>query len=435
MLVLNGKSPLYSRLSTALHEFFTPHKLSQRKGTVATSPNPRYKRYVIRWDNNMRSFSHFLRLTQINREKKKMVWWIAPTSFAAVGTGLLLAAVLTSGSTATAVYILLSMDIGFSLLSILVQILLRRSFRAKHAQEDSKDEESGTGWWSYQNNRDDKSEPTGWTPYQQNKMKQTDEKLRPSSVTIIIIMVPSILFLLLLFLRLVVGEDHFQGDAKELDFGPLDGIEGAEPNIAFGENNMSAIWHVLQGTFAALLAFPATSRLLISMCCGRCDRIILGFTELGSAALTFYPGYYLILYFFKDDENFATSSYVSNAFEWASGFSMGMTAGFFLSALVQRNLLANGDTYESKHGKKRIMVCYGPIKILHIMFGTLMMFTLFASGVLLGTTWNTCIGDATDCVNYSTNKEAADLVVSLCVVVPTVILFAVVLREKFRAAR
>lgn len=384
----------------------------------------------------------------------KMMFWLAPSCFAATASGLLLAALLTPGSTSTAVYIVLPVIIGMSVLALWLQNLLR----SKHRKESDEEDPESNGLF---------------------KVELSDAILRTSSVTIVIIMAPSVSFFILLLLRLTVGEDHFDGDASMLDFGPLHGIEGGEPNIAFEKGSFSSFLNSLQGGFAAVCAFPAVSRIFAGLLGGHFRRTILAVTFLCSAVMTLDPSFYIIRYFFEDDESFATSSFVSSSFEWAVGYCLGMSVGFVTTALVQRQMLLYMDTsdkneirnayhpnfddygydpYDRHLGNSRYpsfyesddedypisdekmskiedprIPCNCLIKTVHVFFGLFMIFTTFATAILFGYTWNTCDGGSTDCVNYSTNEEYATLIGSLLSLIPSAIIGIAAWREKSRS--
>jgi hypothetical protein len=211
------------------------------------------------------------------------------------------------------------------------------------------------------------------------------------------IFVPSLSLLMIMFLRLVAGQKHFQTFPPNIDFGPKYGLvyadDGAavETNIAF-DPEFNTVTHCLQGVFAAILAFVGA---LMSQSGRRWHWIV----SMIASALTIYPIYNFVKRVIKSHETFATSSFSNNGMEWAFGFWGGLACGqcvyyYFLTRRqsatdgpIKSNLLegeAGGDNKQTKLTTPRI------ITILRSLLAGALWITVYGSAVLYGYTWNNC---------------------------------------------
>ncbi|KAL7577333.1 hypothetical protein ACA910_002070 [Epithemia clementina (nom. ined.)] len=256
--------------------------------------------------------------------------------------------------------------------------------------------------------------------------------------------------------------------------------EPAEKSIAFVvEFNTYA--HSAQGFFSALLAFPVISSFFIR---NKPSRWVFLWTVwknivlLAPWALSLYPSYNLVKRFAKARQAFAGSSFGNNGFEWSAGFVLGLAVGGFITAVAlflfivraqqddesdseddgeeeeaqsnwcwntgnnnSRNSNRHQDNNnnkpesESTNGEKVVLVQENKpfilVKMLQVLLGVVLLFTVFAASVLFADTWHGCLDDSPDdCVNYSDDGSIAGPgLQATFVAIPSVILLGASLLE------
>lgn len=254
--------------------------------------------------------------------------------------------------------------------------------------------------------------------------------INPSSVWKWGFYAPSVALSIMLVIRLFRGEPVWLGNPKALDFGWKYGIitgVDAEKNTAF-TLEFNSYGHAMQGFFAALLATPVVQRGLLHLTRGRFTWLV----QLAPFPLTIYPTYNLIKRFVKSRKAFAGSSFANNGFEWAAGFILGLALGQLITAIrsvlflfYARSVKPNSKPSSSKDVEKNqkgfeedeeipsddedeLFETSCTVGMLQRMFGLLLLFTVFAAGVLYGTTWYSCL-EGTKCLNalygYDANGE------------------------------
>ena len=207
---------------------------------------------------------------------------------------------------------------------------------------------------------------------------------------------------------------------------------------------MNSYGHSLQGFFASFLATPVVLKRLGNFGGGR----FKGLFQLAPFALTTYPTYNLIKRFIKTRHAFAGSSFANNGLEWTSGFVLGLAVGQLITAITSclflfwfRRVRASTtetdceksqetDEEETKQATydSKVFEASCVIKMLQSFLGVLLVFTVYAAGVLYGLTWYSCLEDTT-CVNAEFAPESdgdgtpiAVGVMTTMLVVPTIIM-------------
>lgn len=181
--------------------------------------------------------------------------------------------------------------------------------------------------------------------------------MRPTR-PIIVLFYSSIVTLILILMIRLFAIDHFGGKPDLLDYGPKVSKNGktSPTNAALEEFNFDTFAHVLQGTLATFLSYPAVSGFL-SKLATRVRKYItqpkyvldekrilflppcfftLNFIRLLQSCLTYYPCYSMVKRLRYT--SFAQSSHLNNATEWTIGCILGVSLGSLASALVQRKL-------------------------------------------------------------------------------------------------
>jgi hypothetical protein len=259
---------------------------------------------------------------------------------------------------------------------------------------------------------------------------------------------PSLALCVMLLIRLFHGASVFLGDPSALDFGWKYGIEDgdeAEKNISFTVE-LNSYGHAMQGFFASLLATPVVLKWLVKVSGGR----FKGLFQVAPFALTIYPTYNLIKRFVKSRDAFAGSSFANNGFEWATGFILGLAVGQFITSITSCLFLlffrkvnpesfaadeegqeTEDDEEKDESSDSRVFETSWLVKFLQSSIGLLLVFTVYAAGVLYGLTWYSCLEDTT-CVNADFAPETdgdktpiAVGVMAAMMVVPTVFMVAV----------
>lgn len=248
------------------------------------------------------------------------------------------------------------------------------------------------------------------------------------------LLLPAVALMVMLLIRLFSGASVFLGDPKSLDFGWKHGIdegEEAEKSISFTPE-FNSYGHAIQGLFAALLSTPVVMGGLIRLTRGKCKSLLL----LVPYALAIYPIYNLIKRWIKSRDAFAGSSFSNNAFEWASGFILGLAIGQLITSIcsclymfVFRKVQPSDEDEESQEsGSLRGIVdevdqdfmkpslSFG---ILQKIIGFCLIFTVYAAAILFGLTWHSCL-DGTECVNEDDPSISAKIL-AVMLAVPSVI--------------
>jgi len=263
----------------------------------------------------------------------------------------------------------------------------------------------------------------------------------PSSVWKWGLFSPSLALTVIVLIRLFLGAPVFLGDPSTLDFGwESSKHQGAqtEKSASFGVN-FDSYGHATQGFLASLLATPVVMKWLLQLSRGRYKGLI----QVLPFLLTIYPTYNLIKRFVKTRKTFASSSFDNNSLEWASGFVLGMALGQSLTAIssmvyvlfgrkvgpcgsgdVENNRKENHDEDEngpdSTQGDENELETSCAVSTIQRLFGLLLLFTVYAAGVLFGITWHACAPGA-QCVNANhTGHKVSAEVLSIMIIVPTV---------------
>jgi hypothetical protein len=265
--------------------------------------------------------------------------------------------------------------------------------------------------------------------------------MNPSRTYRVGLLLPSLSLVVILLIRLFLGAPVFLGDPASLDFGWKYGIDNgddAEKIIAYVPEAISYL-HSMQGVFSALLATPVLMRGLIRLTNGRLRSLFL----FAPYALTMYPTYNLIKRFILHRHFFAGSSFANNGLEWASGFILGLAMGQLITAMSsclymiahrREEPSSSGDEEEPEVADDDETDAFDDdddlkpscfFRFLQKLFGLLLVFTVFAVGVLSGLTWYSC-EEGTNCVNADFAGDDAhsysSKILSIMVVVPSVIM-------------
>jgi hypothetical protein len=276
--------------------------------------------------------------------------------------------------------------------------------------------------------------------------------VNPSRVWKLGFLAPSLALCVMLLIRLFHGAPIFLGDPSAMDFGWKYGIddgEDAEKSVSFTVE-FNSYGHAMQGFFASLIATPVVLKWLVKISGGR----FKGLFQVAPFALTIYPTYNLIKRFVKSRDAFAGSSFANNGFEWTAGFVLGLAVGQLITAItsclfvfffrkvnpsstaadVEEDEETGEDDEEKEEtsdGSNDIFETSCIVTFLQSSFGLLLVFTVYAAGVLYGLTWYSCLEDTT-CVNADFAPESDDEgktpiavgVMTAMLVVPTVIMGA-----------
>jgi hypothetical protein len=267
--------------------------------------------------------------------------------------------------------------------------------------------------------------------------------LRPTSMSIVTIFSPAFANFIVLLLRLTVGQNNFQAYPLALDFGPIDGIPGGEPNIAF-TSEASSYGHWIQGFFAAFFSFPSVTGIVAQflLCKSWSEPIkctcLRVFIQTVSYFMALYPTYNLLKYFNQSQETFATSAYSSHGFEWAFGFVLGTAVGMTATSFLKRAMLnkvmefyyrydvdiTGGESNEQGPMSRSLQL----IRMIEIVLGALFVTSMICASVLLSFFWHSCHDGADDCVNYSENGDNK-AILAVLVSLPAVFFCAALMRE------
>ncbi len=265
-------------------------------------------------------------------------------------------------------------------------------------------------------------------------------------------MAPSLALLVILLIRLFIGAPVFLGDPAALDFGWKYGINSgidAEKSVSFTVDSNSYS-HAIQGFLASLLGTPVVTKGIFRLA----QRKFKGLFQIAPYVLTIYPTYNLIKRFMRAREAFAGSSFANNGFEWAAGFVVGLALGQLITAIRSFIFVLFGrqvrpcssqdceqgrnndeDEGESKSDDaeltNEIMETSFAVKFIRFTFAILLVFTVYAAGILYGMTWYSCLTDTT-CVNASFAPEVegevsklSSKVLAIMVVVPSIMMMVV----------
>lgn len=366
------------------------------------------------------------------------IYWFLGTILLFFGSlALLIAAYATEvQGVATAVPVLTLLVAIPSLFSLMIQLLSNRRMKQRNLLTEEEDDSCLL--------------PQADT---EKMMQLMETGLRPTAQSVALYFGPSISLFLIILLRLVAAPDNFQGDPSNLDFGPKYGIQDGEPNIAFTPE-FNSYGHCLQGALAAMLAFPAVSGLLVQLLTCQwkawwteCNKTLWSVIKLVACCLTIYPTYNLVKRLVRSGETFATSSFCNNSFEWAFGFMIGLALGNLMTVLAKhaftRKLYkdkefqetldrANGESWVL--GTQRLPDFQPKLNGLQFLMGIVLMFTMFTAAVFFGLTWHTCANGSDECVNYSEEGMATEILATF-VIIPTVIITVVSCGECMRFRR
>lgn len=366
------------------------------------------------------------------------VWYLFTTILLVGSLALLIAAntAQTIGVSSSILTLTLLVAIP-SLLALIIQFIANR--RTQNRNVMSKDEET------------DNNSATLLPKTDTEKMTTLlDTGLRPSPTYISLYFGPALSLFLIVLLRLIASPYNFEGDASTLDFGPKNGEQDGEPNISFTPG-FNTVGHTLQGVLAAMLFFPAVSGLLTQLLTCRfknwwtqCNQHVLNFIFIVAACMTIYPTYNLVKRLIRTPTTFATSSFCNNSFEWACGFVIGVALGNLISVSVKQNVVRkifNDDdfqkTLDESNGESWVLGTQKPtgyypkIRGFVVIMGIVLMIAVFVAAVFFGLTWHSCLEGGDECVNYSEDGIAAE-VLAVFVIVPTVVIAIVSCGECMR---
>lgn len=360
-----------------------------------------------------------------------MIWLLSNIVLFVGSLGLLIAAYASEQQgVATAVPVLILFVAIPSLLSVLIHFLLNQRIKSRNLMQSDNETNSNS-------DNDSCLLPKA----DAKKMMQLLETgLRPTAQSVALYFAPSISLFLIILLRLIASPENFQGDPSNLDFGPKYGITYGEPNVAFTPE-FNSVGHSLQGVLASMLAFPAVSGVMTQMLTCKvsgwwteCNRILCSFIKLVACFMTIYPTYNLVKRLIRSADTFATSSFCNNSFEWAFGFMIGLALGNLVTIMAKRSVtlkvLESDNFQETLHrangeswvlGTQREPDYQPKLNGLQFFMGIVLMFTVFTAAVMFGLTWHTCMDDGDDCVNYSDDGIAMEVLVVM-VIIPTVII-------------
>lgn len=268
------------------------------------------------------------------------------------------------------------------------------------------------------------------------------------------LLAPSLALFVMLLVRLFDGAPVFLGDPASLDFGWKYGIdEGDEAEKSMSFTPEATSWgHAIQGVLSSLLATPVIMQGMFHLTRGRAKWLF----QLAPFALTIYPAYNLIKRFVKSSDVFAGSSFANNGFEWAVGFMVGLAMGQVVTSIricaflfcgrrvgvcaspveevdeeVQPEKVDESEANNEDESEERLEIFETSffIKMMQRFFGLLLVFTLYAAGVLYGLTWYACPEEFPECVNLSEDADEGDVPIAvevMCVmtIVPTVVMLA-----------
>lgn len=265
-----------------------------------------------------------------------------------------------------------------------------------------------------------------------------DGTLRPSSAIMVLLISPSVAYLLVLILRLFLGADLWDpSNPLNLDFGPKYGVGDGGDNISFLKE-FNSFTHGIEGVFASLLVYPATKGLVI-----RCNAIY-PWVDLLAAVLHVYPTYNLIkrTFFSLGWEAFAGSSFSSNGMEWALGYVVGTSGALLLTSIAKEKFLfqfnkEQDGVFDNQGSVRGSLMDFGQSnlcglpRLVVMSFGFLTIISGFVTAGLCGLTWNNCLDeDGDSCVNYSDGLNIGILVMFLAI--PTIMFIHTMLRERAR---
>lgn len=347
---------------------------------------------------------------------------------------------LTGRAILSLVMTLAGLASGVSLVDVIAS--RREDVTRRREEEDYESKQQQRGWLERFLDPQFRNTPE----HIEEREKYFESIVNPSRVWKSGLLAPSLALCLMLLIRLFVGAPVFLGDPSALDFGWKYGIDDgdeAEKNVSFTVD-FNSYGHALQGFFASLLATPVVLKWLVKVSGGR----LKGLFQVAPFALTIYPTYNLIKRFVKSRDAFAGSSFANNGFEWTSGFVLGLAVGQLITAITSCLFLfyfrrvdpssAGADFVEAQEtaekGKKdetsesEVFEASCMVKFLQSFFGFLLVFTVYAAGVLYGLTWYSCLEDTT-CVNADfapendgDNTPIAGGVMAVMLVVPTIIM-------------
>lgn len=255
--------------------------------------------------------------------------------------------------------------------------------------------------------------------------KILEDLLRPSVLNISLLHSSGVVLFAILAIRLD-ATDQFGGAPQRLDFG----LKGYGDGMNIGLTNSSSTYgHVVQGIISALLASPAVSgsiarifsseeRSAKSFVLRKPSMPVMSACQLVSAVLTIYPTYSLLKRLNKDADQFSRTSHMNNAAEWVLGYILGVSVGWLVTVLVQKDILKLSGVGDSDGSKlSQVVSClkstesdeidasikygygkvtdyavsskaYRVITYISAFFLVLLSLATLATGILTGLTWN-----------------------------------------------
>jgi hypothetical protein len=272
----------------------------------------------------------------------------------------------------------------------------------------------------------------------------------------------------ILTIRLIGGEGHFEGHAPNLDFGPKHGSN--ESNIAF-VLEFNSLGHWLQGFLASILAFPAVVGFLSRphlFCSGRNGSLtsqsmiwMIALIEFTSASMSIYPTYNFVKRVLKSADNFATSSFMNNGTEWSLGFLLGLAFGVLSTSLLEYRFLKShinnssiinnelgteGVFFEafddtSLSGKTSHLVLKKMIQVIVSCLIAMFTFSVIGAAILIPLTWNRCQNEEKNCLNKSESNAnwgtfvGFTLVPFFFIVLPSINQLTILIKHKNERSR
>ena len=359
------------------------------------------------------------------------VCWLLSTLLLLVGslTLLIVAYAFGENGVATAIPVLLLLVAIPSLVSLVLQLLVNRQMKRQHLLTDEEHD-------------------SGLLTSDTDKMHHLlTAGLRPTSTSVSLYFGPAISLFVVILVRLAASPLNFEGDPSNLDFGPKDGVENGEPNVAFTPE-FNSYGHCLQGVLGAMLAFPAVSGVLTQVltCKFReywttCNNHVWNLIKVTAVFMCIYPTYNLTKRLIRSSESFATSSFCNNGLEWAFGFIIGLALGNVISVIVKRSVLHQilNDKFANE-GESWLLGTQEPPKYqprvngFVCIMGIVFMITVFVASAFFALSWYSCPDGQDDCVNYSDEGISTE-VMAVMLIIPTVIITVVSCGECMRLRR
>ena len=360
--------------------------------------------------------------------------WLFSTVLLLVGSFTLLIAAYAfeENGVASAIPVLTLLVAIPSLVSLVLQLLINRQMKRQNLLTD---EEHDAGLVSFSDT--------------DKMLDLLTAGLRPTSTSVALYFGPAVSLFVVILVRLAASPYNFQGDPSNLDFGPKDGIENGEPNVAF-TNEFNTYGHCLQGVLGAMLAFPAVSGVLTQLvtCKFRqywttCNNHVWNVIRVTAVFMCIYPTYNLTKRLIRTSESFATSSFCNNGLEWVFGFMIGMALGNCISVVVKRlavQQIFNDDEKFASEGESWLLGTQEPPKYqprvngFICIMGIVFLITVLLASVFFGLSWYSCPDGQADCVNYSDEGISTE-VMAVMLIIPTVIITVVSCGECMRLRR